>query len=204
MKLGVIVGTTRQNRQTLKQAKWVVNTARNYEDVEVELIDLADFPLPFFEEPASPRYNPNRQPEGIAKKWLDKLAEQDAYVFVTPEYNHSIPGVLKNAMDYVDFQLVKKPASIVSHGVVGGARAAMHLKEIISEAQAVPAPKFVAFQGVSEGLDEEGVISEELKSNPYGPQAALEAMLDELVWYGEALKAAREDTLRLESDKVTA
>lgn len=206
MKLGIIIGTTRNNRQTPKQAKWVASTAGKLEDAEVEIIDLAEYPMPLFEEPVSPRYNPNREIDPTAKKFLDKLAEQDAYVFVTPEYNHSIPGVLKNAFDYIDWQLVKKPAAIVSHGTVGGARAAMHLKEIISEGQAVPIPKFVAFSHMSDGIDEEGVISEELKANPYGPQAALDAMLDELVWYGEALGAARAATLNLdaEEDKVSA
>lgn len=207
MKLGIIVGTTREGRQTLKQAKWVAKTAKQFEDVEVELIDLADHDMPFFAEPVSPRYNPDRTVAPAAQKYLDKLAEQDAYIFVTPEYNHSIPGVLKNSFDYLDWQMVKKPAGIVSHGTVGGARAAMHLKEIISEAQAVPMSKFVAFHGVSEGVDDEGNISEALKSNPYGPQTALEGLLEDLVWYGEVLKAGREDTLKLEDEakeKVSA
>lgn len=201
MKLGIIIGTTRQNRQTPKQANWVAKTAQQFEDAEVTVIDLAGYPMPFFAEPVSPRYNPNREIDPTAKKFLDKLAEQDAYVFVTPEYNHSIPGVLKNAFDYIDWQLVKKPATIVSHGTVGGARAAMHLKEIISEAQAVPTPKFVAFAGMSEAIDEEGNINEELKANPYGPQATLEATLEELIWYGEVLKAGREDSLKLEAEQ---
>lgn len=191
MKLAVILGSTRAARQTLKQAHWVVNTAKQIEGVEVGLLDLQDYPMPFFAEPISPRYNPNREIDPTAKKWLEKLAAADAYVFVSPEYNHSIPGVLKNAFDYLDWQLVHKPAAIVTHGTVGGARAAMHLKEIISEAKAVPIPESVAFHGVSEGINEEGNISEELKANPYGPQAALDGMLAELKWYSDALSAAR-------------
>lgn len=191
MKLGIIVGTTRQARQTPKQAQWVANAAQQLEGVEVEMIDLADYPMPFFEEPVSPRYNPSRQIDPTAKKWLDKLAQQDAYVFVTPEYNHSIPGVLKNAFDYLDWQMVKKPAAIVSHGTVGGARAAMHLKEILSEGKAVPIPSFVAFHGISEALDDDGNISEEIKANPYGPQGALDGLLAELKWYSDALSVAR-------------
>lgn len=191
MKLQVIVGTTRQGRQTVKQATWVAKTAAAVDGVEVEVVDLADYPLPFFAEPVSPRYNPNRTPEPAAKKWLDKLAEADAYIFVTPEYNHSIPGVLKNAFDYLDWQVKRKPAGIVSHGTVGGARAAMHLKEIISEAQAVPVPNFVAFSHMSDAIDEDGNISEEVKANPYGPQGALDALLVELKWYSDALSTAR-------------
>jgi NAD(P)H-dependent FMN reductase len=191
MRLAIIVGTTRQGRQTLKQAKWVLKTAQAIDDVDAELVDLADYPLPFFEESVSPRYNPQRQPEPVAQKWLDKVAGFDAYIFVSPEYNHSIPGVLKNAFDYLDFQMVRKPAGIVTHGTVGGARAAMHLKEVISEAQAVPMSKFVAFHGVSEGVNEEGTLSEALQANPYGPQNQLDGLLADLKWYSDALATAR-------------
>jgi NAD(P)H-dependent FMN reductase len=191
MRLGIIVGTTRQGRQTLKQAKWVFNTAKALEGVDAELVDLADHALPFFEEAVSPRYNPNRQPEPAAQTWLDKIALFDAYIVVSPEYNHSIPGVLKNAFDYFDWQMQRKPAGIVTHGVVGGARAAMHLKEIISEAQAVPMSKFVAFHGVSEGIDDEGELSEAVKAIPYGPQSQLDGLLTDLKWYSDALATAR-------------
>lgn len=192
MKLGIIVGSTRQNRQTPKQALWVAHTARQIDGVDVEIIDLKDYPLPFFDESISPRYNPDRKVAPEVQKFLDKIEEQDAYIFVTPEYNHSIPGVLKNAFDYLTWEMKRKPATIVSHGTVGGARAAMHLKEIISEGQAVPIPNFVAFSHMSDAIDEEGVLSEEVKANPYGPQGALNAALNELQWYSDALSAARQ------------
>jgi NAD(P)H-dependent FMN reductase len=191
MKLAVIVGTTRQGRQTIKEAKWVVAQAKEIEGIEPELVDLADYPMPFFEEPVSPRFNPDRVVEGNVKKWLDKLGEADAYIFVTPEYNHSIPGVLKNALDYVDWQLNRKPATVAAHGTVGGARATMHLKEIISESKAVPIQQHVAFHGLSEGVDDNGVLSADLAANPYGPLTALKAALTELKWYSDALAAAR-------------
>jgi NAD(P)H-dependent FMN reductase len=197
MRLAVIVGTTRKNRQTVKQAKWVANTADTIDGVEAEIIDLADYPMPFFDEPVSPRYNPAREIDPTAKKFLDEVASYDAYVFVTPEYNHSIPAVLKNVFDYMDWQMVRKPAGIVSHGTVGGARAAMHLKEIISEAQAVPMSKFVALHGMSELINEAGQLSAEAKANPYGPQSQLDALLADLVWYGEVLAAARAEELEL-------
>lgn len=190
-KIAVIVGTNREGRQTIKQAKWVFNTAKEQLDAEVELVDLKDYPMPIFTEAISPRYNPDRHPDPIAQKWMDKLEEFDAYIFVTPEYNHSMPGVLKNSFDYLTWQLKRKPAAIVSHGTVGGARAAMHLKEVISEGQAVPIPNFVAFAHMSESIDDDGKLSEEVKANPYGPQAALEALLSELTWYSDALSAAR-------------
>lgn len=191
MRLAVIVGTTRNNRQTTKQAKWVLRAASQLPGTEVELVDLADYPMPFFAESVSPRYNPDREIEPVVKKWLDKVASFDAYVFVTPEYNHSIPGVLKNAFDYMDWQMLRKPSAIVSHGTVGGARAAMHLKEVLSEARGVPIPNFVALAHMSDLIDEEGNLTEEQKVNPYGPQAGLQTMLEELKWYSDALAAAR-------------
>jgi NAD(P)H-dependent FMN reductase len=193
MKLGVIIGTTRQGRKTPQQAKWVFNTAQAVEGVEAELVDLKDYPMPFFDEPISPRYNPDRQIDPAAVPWLDKLESFDAYVFVTAEYNHSIAGVLKNALDYVTWELQRKPAQVVSHGAAGGARAATDLKEILSESKAVPLPSSspLAMAGMSDKIDEEGNLAEELKAAPYGPQIALDAMLDELKWYSDALAAAR-------------
>src|ERR1019366_9133126 len=99
--------------------------------------------------------------------------------------------VLKNALDYVTFEINRKPATVASHGTVGGARAAMHLKEILSESKAVPIPNAVAFHGISEGIDDDGNLSETLKANPYGPQFALENTLAELKWYSDALSVAR-------------
>ena len=191
MKLQVIIGSTRPNRVTERLAKWVASEAEQLTDTTVELVDLANYNIPFLDEPMSPRYNPNRQINAEAGKWVTKLAEGDAYIFVTPEYNHSISGVLKNALDYVTFELVKKPATAVGHGTVGGARAIMHLKEILSESQAAVTPKTVAFAGAGQSLDEAGNLDETVKANPYGPQAALKAMLEELKWYSDALSSAR-------------
>ena len=194
MKLGIIVGSTRQGRQTAKVGAWVATAAQQVEGAEVEVLDLVDYPMPFFDEAISPRYNQNRDPHPDVQKFLDKLAEQDAYIVVTPEYNHSVPGVLKNAFDYIGYELKRKPSAVVSHGSVGGARAAMHLKEILSEGMSVPIQSAVALTGmVAMGgiLDDDGNLSEDLKTNPYGPQTALNTMLNELKWYSDALSTAR-------------
>jgi len=193
MKLQVIVGSTRQARQTLKQAKWVANAAKGMEDVDVELVDLEDYPMPFFAEPISPRYNPNRDIDPTAQLWLKKLEAAEAYVFVTPEYNHSIPGVLKNALDYVTWEIQRKPVTVVSHGSAGGARAATDLKEIISESKAVPLPSSTPLTmiGMSELIDDTGNLTEAGKANPRNLQQALEDALAELKWYSDALAEAR-------------
>ena len=193
MKLQVILGSTRPGRVTERLAKWVVAEAEQLNDTTVELVDLADYAIPMLDEPISPRYNPNREISPVVQQWINKLAEGDAYIFVTPEYNHSISGVLKNAIDYLTFELTKKPATAVGHGTVGGARAIMHLKEILSESQAAIIPKAVALAHASDSLDESGNLSEALKDNPYGPQNTLKATLEELKWYSDALSAARND-----------
>lgn len=193
MKVAVIIGAVREGRKTPQQAKWAMKTLETMENVDAELVDLRDYPMPIFDEPVSPRYNPERKVDPVAQKWLNKLAEFEAYVFVTPEYNHSVPGVLKNAMDFVDWQLMHKPAAVVSHGSAGGARAEVALKEILSESRMVPMSTVpgVAMTHMSEKIDEEGNLIEEETVSPYGPQSALEALFQDLQWYSDALTVAR-------------
>lgn len=193
MKLAVIIGATRQERKTDRQAKWALNSAKQIEGIDAEIVDLRDYPMPFFDEPISPRYNPNRVIDPAVQPWLTKLAEFDAYIFVTPEYNHSITGVLKNALDYVTGEFIHKPAAVISHGSAGGARAMTDLKEILSESRAilVPTASSLAIVSMSEVIDEAGVLAEAAKANPYGPQGGLDALLIDLKWYSDALSAAR-------------
>ncbi len=193
MKLGIIVGATRQNRQTPKMAKWIYNGAKQIDGVEPEIVDLIDYPMPFFDEPKSPRYNQNRMIDPAAVPWLKKLESFDAYVFVTPEYNHAIPGVLKNALDYVTWETQRKPVSVVSHGSAGGARAQLNLKIIISESKAVPLPTFtpLTMTGMSELIDDDGNLTEAGKANPRRLDNARQDMLAELKWYSDALAVAR-------------
>lgn len=192
MKLAVVVGSTRQGRQTDKVAKWVANVATK-NDITAEIVDLVNYEMPFFDEAISPRYNPDRKPEPTVQLWLDKINDFDAYIFVTPEYNHSITAVLKNALDYLTNELYRKPTAVVSHGTVGGVRAATDLKEILSECQSVVMSKSAQLfnVGMTNAVDEEGNLSAELETNPYGPKAQLETLLKELVWYSNALSAAK-------------
>lgn len=191
MKLAVVTGSTRPGRVTDRQSKWIIKTAEKLDGVQVEHVDLKDYPLPFFNEAISPRYNPDRKPEPAVQKWLDKISSFDAYIYVTPEYNHSFPGELKNTFDFQTWELWRKPVAIASHGTVGGARAAVHLKEVLSEAQAAVVPKFSAIAHMSDLIDEDGNLSAEAAANPYGPQTQLNVLLDELKWYSDALASAR-------------
>jgi NAD(P)H-dependent FMN reductase len=192
MKVQIIIGSTRPSRVTDRVAKWVATEARNLADTEVEVIDLADYKLPFLDEPISPQFNPHRQPSPEVQKWLDVLVKGDAYVLVTPEYNRSYSAVLKNALDYIDFQFTKKPVALVAHGSTGGAQAIAHLRDVLPGLQSITTPKATFLIGrVSELIDESGNLNQEVKVQPYGPQTALKATLEDLKWYSDALAVAR-------------
>jgi NAD(P)H-dependent FMN reductase len=192
MKLGIVIGSIRQNRLSDRLAKWVENHAKTMDGVEVEMIDLKDYPMPMFDEPVSPQFNPDRKPAPPVKAFLDKIQACDAVVLVTPEYNRSYSSVLKNALDYLDFQLKRKPVMLVAHGVNGGAQAVAHLRGVIPGVTGVTIPNAVMVGGrTDENIDEEGELAANLKENPYGPQTALDNALNELKWYSDALAAAR-------------
>jgi NAD(P)H-dependent FMN reductase len=193
MKVQIIIGSTREGRVTDRAAKWVVNHAREKLDgYEVELLDLRDYEMPFFNESVSPQFNPERKPEPIVKKWLDKLAEADAYILVTPEYSRSYPAVLKNALDFTDYQLEKKPVALVAHGSTGGSNAVAHLRGVLPGVLAITIPAATYFSdGVAGKIDDNGVLDEEVKNRAYGPQTSLENLLAQLKWYSDALAAAR-------------
>ena len=192
MKLQVIIGSTRPNRVTDRVARWVAAEAKNLPGTDVEVLDLADYPMPFLDEPISPQYNPERKPNPITQKWLTKLAEADAYVLVTPEYNRSYSAVLKNALDYIDYQFAKKPVALVGHGTTGGAQAISHLRGVMPGLLAVTVPRATFLIGrARDHIDEADNLSEEMKANPYGPQGALKMTLEDLKWYSDALATAR-------------
>jgi len=189
-KIAVIVGATREGRITDRLAKWVAEEVKKM--AEVEVLDLRDYPLPFFDEAVSPRYNPNRTPSPAVQKWLDKVAEFDGYVLVTPEYNRSTSAVLKNSLDFLDFQMDQKPVALVGHGSSGGAQAIANLRMVLPGVGAVSIPQALFFSDrVGEAIDEAGALKAELAEAPYGPQANLKVAMESLLWYADALTAAR-------------
>jgi NAD(P)H-dependent FMN reductase len=186
-KIGVILGTTRPNRFADKAAQWFVSLARQRTDAEFELIDLRDYPLPFFEEQASPLFVPPKNE--VAQRWARKIGELDGFVFVTAEYNHGIPAVLKNALDYAYAEYNRKPAAFVGYGGVGGARAVEQLRLVLSELQVAPL-RHAVHVGGSEFLAMflQGKTFAEF---PYLDDT-VKPMLDDLVWWANTLKAGRE------------
>ncbi len=185
-KIAVIIGSTRQGRSTDRLAKWATEEVKKHADVEI--IDLADYPLPFFDEAISPRYNQERKPTGIVAQWLSKIAEFDGYVLVTPEYNRSTSGVVKNAIDFLDFQMENKPVALIGHGSSGGAQAVANLRMMLPGVGAVTIPQALFFaHPVGQAVSEEGELSEALQDNPYGPQTHLAGQIESLIWYTNAL-----------------
>jgi NAD(P)H-dependent FMN reductase len=192
MKIQILIGSTRQGRIAERVAKWVATSAMEQPNFEVELVDLADYDMPYFDEPISPRYNPNRQSGVAVKKFLAKVAETDGYVIVTPEYNHSITAVLKNALDNLGFEFAKKPVAIVSYGSVGGARAAEQLKGILIEVKAAIVPEALTIVSPQLIIDENGNYTGDT-AKAYGPDKQLVSVLGELSWWTETLKAGRKE-----------
>jgi len=189
-KIAVIVGATRPGRVTDKLAKWVAEEVKK--DSDVEIVDLVDYPMPFFDEAISPRYNPERKATPEVQKWLDKIAEFDGYVLVTPEYNRTTSGVLKNALDFLAYEMEGKPVTLVGHGSAGGGQAIASLRQAIPGVGAITLAKALYFTDrVGEAVDEAGVLKAELQDNPYGPQANLKAAIDDLKWFADTLSAAR-------------
>jgi NAD(P)H-dependent FMN reductase len=188
-KIAIIIGTTRATRFGEKSAKWVHEIAAARADMRVELIDLRDYPMPFFDEPASNLWMPSRNE--VAQRWQKKIAEFDGYIFVTAEYNRGVPAVLKNALDYAYPEWNRKAAAYVGHGGVGAARSIEHLRLISVELQMAPTRTGVHLQGgdfmaaLQQGKD--------IKEFSYLEKNAND-MLDELHWWASALMAARQGT----------
>ncbi|MGV8831427.1 MAG: NADPH-dependent FMN reductase [Devosia sp.] len=185
-RIGIIISTTREGRFGERVARWVAEQAADRQDIETEIVDLRNYPLPFFDAVASPAYVPIDTPE--ARKWAGKIAELDGYIFITAEYNHSISGVLKNALDYLFAEPNRKPAAFVGYGAVGGARAVEQLRMIAIELDIVPLKKAVHVNMEPlVGMLREG---KDFADYPY-LAPTVETMLDELSWYADALKAGR-------------
>jgi NAD(P)H-dependent FMN reductase len=187
--ISVIVGSTRPGRFSEKPAQWIVQHLRKRAGIDARLLDLRDFPMPFFDQPLPPAM-PGRPPyeNQVVQRWTAAIAASDGFVFVTPEYNYGTSAVLKNAIDWVYPEWNRKAAAFVGFGSAMGARAVQQLREHMIEVQIAPirssvhvpvATLWAHFQGgdVDQGLGE------------LGKQA--EAMIDDLLWWTTALKAAR-------------
>jgi NAD(P)H-dependent FMN reductase len=185
-KIAIIISTTRAARFGHKPAEWLHDIASKREHLDLEIIDLRDYPMPFFDEVASNAWAPSQNE--VAQRWQKKVAEFDGYIIVTAEYNRGAPAVLKNALDYAYPEWNRKAVAFVGYGAVGGARAVEQLRLIAIELQMAPIRTGVHIQGADfMAVWRQGKPISELEY--LKPNA--EAMLDELVWWTNALRVAR-------------
>ena len=187
--ISVIVGSTRQGRFSEKPAQWIFQRLKNRGGVDTRLLDLRDFPMPFFDQPVPPAMPSRPAYENeVVKKWTAEIARSDGFIFVTPEYNYGTSAVLKNALDWVYPEWNRKAAAFVSYGSAMGARGVQQLRLTAIELQLAPvrsslyipvATLWAHFQGgdVDAGLTE--------------LEGAAKTMIDDLLWWTAALKAAR-------------
>ena len=183
-RMGIILGSTRPNRNGEQVARWVYDLAVQRDDAEFELVDLRDYPLPHLDEalPASFGQYQNEH----TRQWAAKIASFDGFVIVTPEYNHGTSGVLKNAIDYLYAEWNNKAVGFVSYGAVGGARAAEHLRLVASELQMADVRQQVALSLITE-FENFSVFT----PSEYSAQA-LTTLLDQVIAWSTALAPLRE------------
>ncbi len=189
-RIAVIIGSTRPTRFADKPAQWILKQAQARGDMDVELVDLRDHPLPFFDEMASNLWMPSKGPEAI--RWQQTIARYDGFIFVVAEYNRSITGALKNALDQAYKEWNRKPFTAIGYGGTGAARAIEHLRLIGIELQMVPTRGAVHIGGVDlMAVHPLGGVNkpiEEIEAHLAGPA---KSALDELLWWAKATMAAK-------------
>ena len=186
LNVAIIIGSTRPGRKGVAVARWVHDIAARRGDASFEVVDIASFDLPLLDEPFPPMMSQYSKPH--TKAWAAKIAEFDAFVFVTPEYNHSTSGALKNAIDFLFREWNDKAAGFVGYGGVGGARAVEQLRLVMGEIKVADVRAQVA---LSMHHDFENFST--FTPRPQ-QEAAVTAMLDDLVAWGQALRAMRART----------
>ncbi|HTM69107.1 MAG TPA: NAD(P)H-dependent oxidoreductase [Candidatus Binatia bacterium] len=189
LRIAVIVGSTRQGRFSEKPAAWMFEQVKALPGVEAELLDLRDHALPFYDEPITPSTFKGNYPNEAVARWSERIKAADAFVIVTPEYNHGYPAVLKNALDYVYDEWHRKPVGFMSYGGVSGARVIEQLRLVSIELHMAP---------IREAVHIPPPVTTAIKKDGVPPAEALKAVkektdlfLADLLWWTKALKEAR-------------
>jgi NAD(P)H-dependent FMN reductase len=187
--ISVIIGSTREGRFSEKPAKWIWQHLKRRAGVDARLLDLRDFPMPFFDQPTPPAM-PGRSPykHEVVHRWTAAIAQSDGFVFVTPEYNYGTSAVLKNAIDWVYPEWNRKAAAFVSYGSAMGARSVQQLRETMIEVQVAPIRPSVHIPTATlwahfTGGDVDAGLAE--------LEAPAGTLIDDLLWWTAALKTAR-------------
>ena len=189
LKVAIIIGSTRPGRKGEAVAKWAFEIARRRTDAEFELVDIKDFNLPLLDEPMPPIMG--QYTHEHTKRWSEKIASFDGFVFVTPEYNHATSGALKNAIDFLYSEWVNKAAGFIGYGGTSGARAVENLRLIMGELQVATVRAQV---GLSMFTDFENFSV--FKPAP-AQEKHVHVMLDQVIAWASALK-----TLRVKPESV--
>lgn len=179
----VILGSVREGRVAEPVGNWVAEQAAGRDDIAVELIDLKDWNLPFYPHAQPPAAGDYRDPLQIA--WGEKIAGADGYILIAPEYNHGAPAVLKNALDTVYREWNRKPVSFVAYGGAGGTRSVEQLTCTARELQMAPLEAALHLMGVWGKVNDDRFVGDEADAR------RLSRLFDELVWWGNALRTAR-------------
>jgi NAD(P)H-dependent FMN reductase len=183
IRIAIIIGSTRPGRKADTVARWIYEIAARRSDAEVEIVDLKDFNLPLLDEPMPPAMGQYSQPH--TRAWSTKIDQFDAYIFVTPEYNHAPSAVLKNAIDFLYREWNNKAAGFVSYGINGGSLAVEHLRMVMGELQVADVKAQVSLSLVND-FENYSI----LKPGPRQEKVA-HMMLDQVVAWGSALRQLR-------------
>jgi len=186
----VIVGSVRPNRFAEQAANWIADHLRQQLTIDTRILDLADFPMPMYEEPFPPAF-PGRPPftNEVVIRWTAEIAASDAFVIVTPEYNHGYPPVLKNALDYVYDEWNRKPVAFVSYGEVAGARSVSQLRDVVATLgmASIRPTVMIPFSTLMTHYRKENVAAALAEFD-----GAASALISELLWWTTVLKDARD------------
>lgn len=188
-KIALIIGSTRAARFADVPASWMLRQAQGRENLDVELVDLRDFDLPFFDETASSAFLPSQSPQAV--RWQEKIAEFDGFIFVVAEYNRSLTGALKNALDQAYNGWRRKPFTAIGYGGVGAARAIEHLRLIGIELQMVSTRAAVHIGGSDFFAVHPAMGNRPIEAIEQNLLPSANTALDELAWWAQATMAAR-------------
>ncbi|OHB17989.1 MAG: hypothetical protein A2749_00140 [Parcubacteria group bacterium RIFCSPHIGHO2_01_FULL_45_26] len=185
IKIKIIAGSTRPGRFNTQPVKWLAEIAKKRTDMAVEVLDLAEINLPIYDEAIPAMFK--KYDKEHTKKWSTMIDEADGFVIVTPEYNHSIPGAIKNAIDFLNQEWAYKPVSFVSYGsLAGGSRAVEHLRGVAGELKMYDLREQLMLPNYWENLDDKGSY----KFTEIQAKSA-NAILDSLVFWAGVMKDAR-------------
>lgn len=195
IRIRIILGSVRNGRFGERPAGWINDELKNWDGVEADIVDLKDYPMPFFDSATSPAMLGKKYPNETIQKWSDKVDSADAFIIVSPEYNHGYSSVLKNAMDWLSPEWSRKPVGFVSYGSASGARAIEQLREVAIELNMVPIRKSIHlnWEFIMKSWSNKDMPNAELFApvrKEAGPDHLADFMAD-LLWMARALKAAR-------------